>query len=130
MGLQHLLIAETPDLDPHFKEEFHLVVADLRLVVESTPILDSPVCHAKVNKTSTVASRGDVKGRLESTNINRAVHTCCQSQPPEVMETREVSVMALSIIAADSNSTAVSLAAIFYYFLKNPKTLLQAYRRS
>ena len=54
----------------------------------------------------------------EQTLTDKFIHAA--EAHPDVMGDNEVLAMGLSIIAAGSDTTAISLSAVFYYLLKNP----------
>lgn len=55
----------------------------------------------------------------EQTLADKFIHAA--ETHPDIMGNNEVLAMGLSIIAAGSDTTAISLGAVFYYLLKNPE---------
>ncbi|PGH12267.1 hypothetical protein AJ80_06781 [Polytolypa hystricis UAMH7299] len=114
-------IGQMPWLDYVFwKNPFLHLLAKLGIRENSTPVARFAVARMQERLLSTTTTAQDSK---HSQTDLLSMFLQAQKARPEFMTDKRVLTMATSMAFAGSETTAISLAAVFYHLLKNPTCL-------
>ena len=119
VGIRHILFAQMPNLELLGRKNPIFLWLNKKGWFNPSPSQSVPFAIKSQQRRRQLLAEKEVDGNSEEQTLtDKFIHA--SDANPDIMGDREVLAMALSIIAAGSDSTAISLAAVFYYLLKNP----------
>ncbi len=119
VGIRHILFAQMPALELLGRKNPIFLWLQRKGWFNPLPSQSVPFAIKSQQRRRRLLAEKKVDGNSEEQTLtDKFIHAA--EANPDTMGDREVLAMALSIIAAGSDSTAISLAAVFYYLIKNP----------
>ena len=119
-SIHHILFGQVPDLDLVFRKNPIRMWLNRHGWFNPLPSKSVPFAMKRQQERRQLLAEKKIEGDSEEQTLtDKFIHAA--EAHPDVMGNTEVLAMGLSIIAAGSDTTAISLSAVFYYLLKNPE---------
>jgi cytochrome P450 len=116
----HILVAQASNLDYVVRKNPFYMWLNRHGWFNPSPSKSVPFVMKRQQERRRLLAEKKMDGDAEEQTLtDKFIHAA--ETHPDVMGNSEVLAMGLSIIAAGSDTTAISLSTVFYYLLKNPE---------
>jgi cytochrome P450 len=116
----HILVAQAPSIDYAVRKNPLYMWVNRHGWFNPSPSKSVPFAMKRQQERRQLLAEKKMDGDTEEQTLtDKFIHAA--ETHPDIMGNNEVLAMGLSIIAAGSDTTAISLSAVFYYLLKNPE---------